>query len=86
MVFLLLFIRLLTDYQPEVFIHENVPQFPTQILQECLGGLYTLEEDIMSPETSGSGFPIVRHRKYVTGRLNSRVTYLGLYCSVFLSR
>ena len=80
MVFLLLFIRLIAEYQPEVFIHENVPQFPTQILQDCLHDMYTIEEDLLSPESSGSGFPIVRHRKYITGRLNAGVTSLVRDC------
>lgn len=76
MKYLLLLIRLVLEYQPDIFLHENVTQFPLKLLQECLHGLYSLEEYICSPETSGSGFPIARVRKYIICRKESTVRFL----------
>lgn len=84
MVYLLLLIRLVAEHQPDLLLHENVLPFPTRLLEECLSELYSIQELIRSPETSGSGFPITRNRKYVICRKQTRVQFLELHNVIFV--
>lgn len=77
MVYLLLLLRMVLEYQPDIMIHENVLQFPARLLEECLHGLYLIQEFVRSPDVSGSGFPISRNRKYLICRKENTVQCFG---------
>ena len=72
MIFLLILLRLIIEHKPMVFVHENVPGFPSQMITETLGALYNLDECILSPDC----FPVERRRKYTIGRLKTTVQIL----------
>ena len=75
--FLLLLMRLVLEYEPEVFVFENVVPFPMALLEDALHCKYVLEEVFLFPDFSGCGFPIARQRKYIICRLSSHAKLLA---------
>ena len=75
MLFLLILLRMVAEWQPMVFIHENVVHFPMVLLKDTLDELYDFEEHILQPQLAG--YPIERRRKYCIGRLRLKLKLLG---------
>ena len=60
--YLLVLLRMVLETSPDVFLHENVSSFPTELLLDVLQDAYTVEELMTSPVDAA--FPIERRRKY----------------------
>ena len=60
--YLLVLLRVVLETLPDLFLHENVPSFPTELLLEVLHEAYVMEEMMTSPVDGA--FPIERRRKY----------------------
>ena len=67
---LLILLRMVLEWKPDLFIHENVIQFPMAMIMECLKEIYTFDSVVLTPESLG--FPIHRRRQYLLGRLTSK--------------
>ena len=83
MFFLLVLLRIVIQYQPTVFIHENVCSFPTELLREVLHECYDVDDMLTSP--TECGFPIDRKRKYCLCMLRCAVRlhgWIGVCCGV----
>lgn len=39
--------------RPKWFVHENVKRFPKHFLTDALGGIYSLQETMISPQRFG---------------------------------
>ena len=74
--FLLILLRMILDWKPMIFLHENVLQFPLTLLEEILGELYQFEEHILCPQHAG--FPVDRRRKYCIGRFSLKLRSPGI--------
>lgn len=73
--FLLILLRMILDWKPMLFIHENVLQFPLALLEETLGEVYAFEEHVLCPQHAG--FPVDRRRKYCIGRFRLKLKSPG---------
>lgn len=62
--------------KPQLFIHENVPSFPDEIVARTLSSHYDVETVLV--DALDLGLPITRKRKYTVCRLRSTVSFLGL--------
>lgn len=71
---LLVLLRMVAQYTPDIFLHENVLLFPLNLLKEVLDSLYSFEEAIL--QADHTGFPIERKRKYIIGRYRMKLTIL----------
>lgn len=71
---LLVLLRMVAQYIPDIFLHENVILFPLCLLKEILDCLYSFEEVIL--QADHTGFPIERKRKYIIGRYRLKLTTL----------
>ena len=74
-IYLLILLRMIAEWKPMIFIHENVLNFPISLLMEILDELYQFEEYLLQPQHAG--FPIDRRRKYCIGRLRLKLRRLA---------
>ena len=49
-IFLLLLLRMVLEYRPMIFLHENVVGFMISLLEDVLSPLYSLDESIIASE------------------------------------
>ena len=75
-IFLLLLLRMVLEYRPMIFLHENVIGFVISLLEDVLSPIYRLEESIIASEAMS--FPVERRRKYCIARLNDNFKFPGL--------
>ena len=52
-------------HKPDIFLHECTPGFPLWLLEQYLGGIYTLQSRIWCP--TDLGIPARRKRRYTLG-------------------
>ena len=79
-IFLLVLLRMVLEWKPDIFIHENVLPFPTENIKEVLSVLYEIEEGILTPDF----FPVDRRRRYMICRLKTSLRLLGNISKSFL--
>lgn len=73
-IFLLLLLRMVLEYRPMIFLHENVVGFTISLLEDVLSPLYRLDESIIASEAMN--FPVERRRKYCIARLSDSFKFL----------
>ena len=73
-IYLLILLRMILDWKPDILLHENVISFPQRLLEEVLDSLYSIESHILHPQQGG--FPIDRRRRYCICRFRLKLTSL----------
>lgn len=73
-IYLLILLRMILEWKPDILIHENVVSFPQGLLEEVLDSLYSIESHILHPQQGG--FPIDRRRRYCICRFRLKLASL----------
>ena len=73
MPFLLILLKSVRQGRPDVFLHENVKEFPIELFQQTLGGLYDISCCLINPGDH-CGLPVQRVRRYALMTLKARIT------------
>ena len=73
-IYLLIMLRMVAEWKPTIFLHENVLHFPVRLLVEILDELYHFEEYLLQPQHAD--FPVDRRRKYCIGRFRLKLRRL----------
>lgn len=71
MVYFLMMMKIALQSRPDILIHENVIQFPFELLQSILGPVYDGHSVLLTP--TELGFPVQRKRRYSVMYLKKRV-------------
>ena len=74
-VYLLLFVKSVKQGRPHVAIHENILDFPCDVLTDTLGSDYLISMAAVNP-SAHCGVPVERPRRYVVLTLKSSIRTL----------
>ncbi len=72
MAFLLILLKSVRQGLPDVFLHENVKEFPIEMFEKILGDLYDISCCLINPGDH-CGLPVQRLRRYVLMTLKARI-------------
>ncbi|CAE8609464.1 unnamed protein product, partial [Polarella glacialis] len=75
-VYLLVLLKMVHQFEPDIFLHENVPGFPWKLLSSTLQCKYHVDKCELDPNRH-CGVPIRRERVYAVCSLKKRIAPLN---------